>query len=144
MTGFEPVDILRGLYMVTEQLEAGKHEVGNAYGRVVTREGNAAAKELLKSVFRVTDMKWRGIGEIPSSGFTLSDEYSDYDAQTRFDVGDIIQQESPLCIAGEVLQGLKTPDACSAFGKECTPERPLGAPMVSSVGDCSAYYRFNK
>lgn len=144
VTGFEPVDILLGIYMVVKQLEAGQYEVGNAYGRVVSREGNAAAKELLKSVFRITDMKWRGIGEIPSSGFTLSREYADYDAQARFDVADIIQQESPLCIAGEVLQGLKTPDACKAFGKECKPEHPLGAPMVSSEGTCSAYYRFKK
>ena len=144
VTGFEPVDILRGIFMVTEQLEAGRHEVGNAYSRVVSREGNTAAKELLRSVFRVSDMKWRGIGEIPSSGFTLSSEYADFDAERRFEVGDIIQQESPLCIAGEVLQGLKTPDACTAFGKECRPEHPLGAPMVSSEGACSAYYRFKK
>jgi hydrogenase expression/formation protein HypD len=144
VTGFEPVDILRGIFMATEQLEAGKHEVENAYSRVVTREGNLAAKELLRSVFRVVNMKWRGIGEIPYSGFALAGEYEDYDAQKRFDVGDIVQQESPLCIAGEVLQGLKTPDSCPAFGTECRPEHPLGAPMVSSEGACSAYYRFKK
>ena len=144
VTGFEPVDILKGIYMLSRQLEAGRHEVENAYGRAVTREGNTAARELLKSVFRVTDMKWRGIGVIPSSGFTLRDDYADFDALSRFDVGDILQQESPLCIAGEVLQGMKTPDECSAFGKECKPEHPLGAPMVSSEGACSAYYRFKK
>ena len=144
VTGFEPVDIMQGIYMVTKQLEEGKHEVGNAYGRVVTREGNKAARELLRTVFRVSDMKWRGIGEIPSSGFSLSEDYSVYDAEAKFDVGDIIQKESPLCIAGEVLQGVKTPDACSAFGDQCRPEHPLGAPMVSSEGACSAYYRFKK
>jgi hydrogenase expression/formation protein HypD len=144
VTGFEPVDILQGIYMVSKQLETSKHEVENAYGRVVSKEGNPAAKELLNTVFDVCDMKWRGIGEIPKSGFSLSTDYADYDAQEKFDVGDLIQQESPLCIAGEILQGLKTPDECSAFGKQCTPEHPLGAPMVSSEGACSAYYRFKK
>lgn len=142
VTGFEPVDILRGIYMVVKQLEAGKYEVENAYGRVVSKQGNPAAKELLKTVFTVKNMKWRGIGEIPDSGFALSSPFSEFDAETRFDVGDLVQLESPLCIAGEILQGWKTPDACSAFGKQCTPEHPLGAPMVSSEGACSAYYRF--
>jgi len=142
VTGFEPVDILQGIYMVTRQLESGRHEVENAYGRAVTKQGNQAAKELLKTVFSVTDMKWRGIGEIPASGFSLRGEFAELDAAIRFDVGDLVLQESPLCIAGEILQGLKTPDACSAFGRQCTPEHPLGAPMVSSEGACSAYYRF--
>ena len=144
VTGFEPVDILRGINMVVEQLESGQYKVENAYGRVVTEQGNKPAKELLKSVFRISDMKWRGIGEIPASGFSLSKEFSKFDAELKFDVGEIKQQESRLCIAGEVLQGLKNPDACRAFGQECTPEHPLGAPMVSSEGACSAYYRFKK
>ena len=144
VTGFEPVDILQGISMVVEQLEAGRHIVENAYGRAVTREGNIRAKELMKAVFKITDMKWRGIGRIPLSGFSLRPEYAGYDAEGRFDVGNIIQKESSLCIAGEILQGLKTPDACTAFGKQCTPEHPLGAPMVSSEGACSAYYRFSK
>lgn len=142
VTGFEPVDILKGIYEVVRQLEQGRYEVENAYGRAVRREGNPAARKLLKEVFRVSDMKWRGIGEIQGSGFSLSPEYEAYDAEKIFDVGDIEQQESALCIAGEVLQGRKKPDDCPAFGKECRPEHPLGAPMVSSEGACSAYYRF--
>lgn len=144
VTGFEPVDILNGIYQVVRQLEEGRHEVENAYGRVVTREGNPAARKLLNEVYAITDMKWRGIGNIPKSGFRLTEKYADYDAELIFDVGNIVQQESPLCIAGEVLQGLKKPGDCPAFGRECKPEHPLGAPMVSSEGACSAYYRFRK
>ncbi len=142
VTGFEPVDILQGIYQTIKQLEQGKSEVENAYGRFVTLEGNIAARDLLKDVYNVTDMKWRGIGNIPDSGFRLAEKYADYNAELIFDVGDIVQQESPLCIAGEVLQGLKKPGDCPAFGKKCKPEHPLGAPMVSSEGACSAYYRF--
>lgn len=144
VTGFEPVDILNGIYQVVRQLEKGKYEVENAYGRVVTRKGNPAAKKLLEEVYNIADMKWRGIGNIPDSGFRLAEKYAGFDAELIFDVGDIVQQESPLCIAGEVLQGLKKPGDCPAFGRECKPEHPLGAPMVSSEGACSAYYRFKK
>lgn len=144
VTGFEPVDILKGIYHIVMQLEEGRYEVENAYGRVVTREGNHAAKKLLEDVYDVADMKWRGIGTIPRSGFRLASKYGDFNAERIFDVGDIVQQESPLCIAGEVLQGLKKPGDCPAFGRECKPEHPLGAPMVSSEGACSAYYRFKK
>jgi hydrogenase expression/formation protein HypD len=144
VTGFEPVDILHGIYMVVKQLEAGTFEVDNAYGRAVTKQGNKAARELLSTVFEVADMKWRGIGEIPESGFALRAAFSDMNAETRFDVGDLVLQESPLCIAGEILQGIKIPDQCSAFGKQCMPEHPLGAPMVSSEGACAAYYRYKK
>ncbi len=144
VTGFEPVDILKGICHVVMQLEEGRYEVENAYGRVVSREGNLAARKLLKDVYDVTDMKWRGIGNIPLSGFRLASKYGEFNAEQIFDVGDIVQQESPLCIAGEVLQGLKKPGDCSAFGRECKPEHPLGAPMVSSEGACSAYYRFKK
>ncbi len=142
VTGFEPVDILRGIHQVVKQLEEGRHEVENAYGRVVTRQGNPAAKALLREVFEVSDMKWRGIGMIPKSGFRLAQEYREFDAEKKFDVGDLVQQESSLCIAGEVLQGLKKPGDCPAFGRQCKPEHPLGAPMVSAEGACSAYYRF--
>jgi hydrogenase expression/formation protein HypD len=144
VTGFEPVDILKGIQQAVLQLEEGRHEVENAYGRVVRKEGNPAAREILEQVYEVRDMKWRGIGEIPRSGFGLSADYKDYDAEVKFDTGDIQLQESPLCIAGEVLQGLKKPGDCPAFGKECKPEHPLGAPMVSNEGACSAYYRFKK
>jgi len=136
VTGFEPVDILKGIYQVVKQLEEGRYEVENAYGRVVSRQGNPAARSLLEEVYRVTDMT------IPMSGFRLAPKYEAFSAETKFDVGDIRQQESPLCIAGEVLQGLKKPGDCPAFGGECKPEHPLGAPMVSSEGACSAYFRF--
>jgi hydrogenase expression/formation protein HypD len=142
VTGFEPVDILKGIYQLVSQLEEGRCGVENAYGRVVTRQGNPAARQLLAEVFEVADMKWRGIGIIPRSGFRLVPEYAGFDAEKIFDVGDIIQQESHLCIAGQVLQGLKKPAECAAFGRECRPEHPLGAPMVSSEGACAAYYRF--
>jgi hydrogenase expression/formation protein HypD len=144
VTGFEPVDILQGIYRVIGQLEKGSAEVENAYGRVVTREGNQQAKKLLAEVFEQTDMKWRGIGTIPNSGFRLAPAYEAFNAERIFDVGHIVQQESEKCIAGEVLQGLKKPGDCPAFAKECKPEHPLGAPMVSSEGACAAYYRFKK
>lgn len=144
VTGFEPVDILQGIYRVILQLEKGVSEVENAYGRVVTREGNQQAKKLLAEVFEHMDMKWRGIGPIPGSGFRLAPGYESYNAEKIFDVGHIVQQESEQCIAGEVLQGLKKPGDCTAFARDCKPEHPLGAPMVSSEGACAAYYRFKK
>ena len=144
VTGFEPVDILQGIYMTVKQLEEGRTEVENQYARSVRREGNQPAKQLLSEVFQTIDRKWRGIGSIPMSGYGLRDLFSGFDAEKVFDVGDIEADESPLCIAGQVLQGLKKPHECSAFGKECTPERPLGAPMVSSEGACAAYYHFGR
>jgi len=142
VTGFEPLDVLQGIYMTVRQLEEGRHEVENQYTRCVRREGNVPAQELLRRVFRVSDRAWRGIGDIPSSGYALCDEYEAHDAEKIFDVGAISAQESPLCIAGEILQGLKKPHECAAFGGRCTPEHPLGAPMVSSEGACAAYYHF--
>jgi hydrogenase expression/formation protein HypD len=142
VTGFEPVDILQGIYMAVKQLEEGRYEVENQYARSVRREGNVAAQQLMSQVFERTDRKWRGIGEIPGSGFQLKAEFQEYDAETVFDVASIETQESERCIAGLVLQGLKKPHECSAFRKECTPEHPLGAPMVSSEGACAAYYHY--
>jgi hydrogenase expression/formation protein HypD len=144
VTGFEPVDILQGISMTVKQLEKGKSEVENQYSRSVRRGGNVAAKKLISEVFAVCDRKWRGIGEIPMSGYRLNDEYTDHDAERIFEVGEIKADESPLCIAGLVLQGLKKPHECTAFGRECTPEHPLGAPMVSSEGACAAYYHFGR
>lgn len=144
VTGFEPVDILQGIYMTVKQLEHGRSEVENQYARSVRREGNVPAQQLMAQVFEVTDRKWRGIGEIPRSGYRLRDEYADYDAEKLFDVVSVEVQESPLCIAGLVLQGLKKPHECSAFGTQCMPEHPLGAPMVSSEGACAAYYHYGK
>lgn len=144
ITGFEPVDILQGIFHAVKMLEKGKNNVYNAYSRAVTKDGNGPAKKLLEEIFTVTDRKWRGIGIIPDSGYRLSDPYSQFDAEHIFNVQDMSVHESELCIAGQVLQGLKKPSDCPAFGKECKPEHPLGAPMVSSEGACAAYFRFKK
>jgi hydrogenase expression/formation protein HypD len=144
VTGFEPVDILQGIAMTVRQLEAGRAEVQNQYARSVRREGNVLAQDVMMEIFEPTDRRWRGIGEIPMSGFRINRAYSDYDAEARFDLAAIQAQESPLCIAGLVLQGLKKPQDCPAFGAACTPEFPLGAPMVSSEGACAAYYHFGR
>jgi len=144
VTGFEPVDILQGIYMTVKQLEEGRIAVENQYARSVRREGNIPAKQLMSEVFTVTDRKWRGIGNIPMSGYRLMDEFAAYDAEKIFQVEEIRADESPLCIAGLVLQGLKRPHECPAFAKQCTPEHPLGAPMVSSEGACAAYYHFGR
>ena len=142
VTGFEPVDILKGIMETVRLLENGKTETANAYERAVTFEGNKGAQAIINQVFEECDRKWRGIGTIPNSGWRLSPEYKDYDAESRFDVTGITPEESPLCIAGQILQGLKKPTDCSAFGKECTPQSPLGATMVSSEGACAAYHRY--
>jgi hydrogenase expression/formation protein HypD len=110
----------------------------------VRKEGNIEAKKIINTVFEIADRKWRGIGLIPKSGYKLKDEFSEFDAEKIFDVGDIEVDEPEICIAGEVLQGLKTPLECKAFGKECTPENPLGAPMVSTEGACAAYFHYKK
>jgi hydrogenase expression/formation protein HypD len=141
-TGFEPVDLVKGILAAIKQLEAGRHEVENAYARLVTFEGNQPAQKLINKVFEECDRKWRGIGMIPLSGWRLRPEFTDFDAEKRFDVGAIDTKESPLCISGLILQGRKKPNECPAFGKECTPERPLGATMVSSEGACAAYYKY--
>jgi len=142
VTGFEPLDLLQGILTTVETLEAGRHGVDNQYARAVSREGNVHAVELLHKVFDVCDRPWRGIGVIPQSGYRLSGAFKDFDAEQRFDVGGVSADEPAECIAGEVLQGLKKPAECGAFGKQCTPEQPLGAPMVSSEGACAAYYLY--
>lgn len=144
VTGFEPLDILQGILATVRQLEEGRAEVENAYKRAVTFAGNLPAQRMIQQVFEECDRKWRGIGTIPMSGWRLRPEYADFDAEKRFDVAAIQPEESPLCIAGLVLQGLKKPNECPAFGKECTPEHPLGATMVSSEGACAAYYRYRR
>lgn len=144
VTGFEPVDLLRGVLACVRQLEAGRFEVENAYERAVTLEGNRPAQAVIERVFQPVDRKWRGIGLIPQSGWGLRPEFSEFDAEARFAVGEISAQESPLCIAGEILQGLKKPPQCPAYGKQCTPQTPLGAPMVSAEGACAAYYRYHR
>ncbi len=142
VTGFEPLDITHGLLMVLRQLEAGRVEVENAYPRVVTYQGNRQALAVIDQVFETCDRKWRGIGMIPASGWRLRPELAAFDAEKRFPVGEIQPEESPVCIAGQILQGLKKPRECPAFGGLCTPEHPLGATMVSSEGACAAYYRY--
>jgi hydrogenase expression/formation protein HypD len=144
VTGFEPLDILQGVHMLVKQLEEGRAEVENQYARSVRRPGNQPAQALMARVFRVVPRKWRGVGEIPASGFAFTDEYADYDAATRFGVAEQTTEEDPECISGLILQGLKKPNECPAFGKRCTPEHPLGATMVSSEGACAAYYRYRR
>ena len=144
VTGFEPLDVLEGIRRVLAQLEDGRAELENAYPRAVSSEGNLAAQAVIHDVFTTCDRAWRGIGTIPSSGWRLADEYAHYDAELRFDVTDIHAEESPLCRSGEVLQGIIKPNQCGAFGEECSPRRPLGAPMVSSEGACAAYYQFRR
>ena len=144
VTGFEPLDLLDGIRRAVVQLEAGKYEVENAYGRVVTFDGNQAAQKLLAEVFEVTDRAWRGIGVIPKSGWKLSEAYREFDAEERFHITGIHTQESALCRSGEVLRGAIKPAECGAFGKECTPRHPLGATMVSSEGACAAYFNYGR
>lgn len=144
VTGFEPLDLVQGIRMCVRQLEEDRAEVENAYTRAVTREGNGPAQALIAEVFEVCDRKWRGIGTIPASGYRLRPEFAAYDAERRFEVGDVETEESAVCIAGEILKGLKKPTDCPAFGAECTPDIPLGATMVSTEGACAAYYRYRR
>jgi hydrogenase expression/formation protein HypD len=144
VTGFEPLDILEGIRHTVHQLERGESYLDNAYARAVPPEGNLAARKLLSEVFTVTDRGWRGIGVIPDSGWRLSETYRDFDAEYRFQVGDIHTDESAVCRSGEVLQGLIKPHECAAFGTQCTPRNPLGATMVSSEGACAAYYLYRR
>jgi hydrogenase expression/formation protein HypD len=144
ITGFEPLDLLEGVLRAVQQLEAGRGEVENAYARAVRPEGNRASRRLIEDVFEVCDRKWRGVGLIPRSGFRLRDEFRDHDAERLFQVDDIETQESTVCISGEVLKGLKKPHDCPAFGKQCTPQTPLGATMVSAEGACAAYYAYGR
>jgi len=142
VTGFEPLDLVQGAYMTLAALEEGRFGVENQYSRSVTRDGNLPAQALLSEVFEVCDRAWRGIGEIPRSGYRLSQAYAAFDAERRFGVERTSARESPDCAAGRVLQGLLKPRQCAAFGKQCTPDHPLGAPMVSSEGACAAYYQY--
>lgn len=144
VTGFEPVDILHGLYTCVRQLEEGRAEVENQYSRVVSREGNVPAQRLMREVFEVSDRNWRGIGVIPASGLALNADYRAFDAEQRFALSPAPAAPAAPCIAGLVLQGVKRPLECPAFAAACTPEHPLGAPMVSSEGACAAYYHHRR
>ena len=144
VTGFEPLDILDGILMTVSQLEEGRHEVENQYARATRRGGNRPAQERIIEVFEVVNRQWRGLGEIPASGFQLRGRFQKYDANRRFPFSGVVAQESPECISGLILQGLKKPHECPAFAVKCTPENPLGAPMVSSEGACAAYYHYGR
>jgi hydrogenase expression/formation protein HypD len=144
ITGFEPLDLLDGVLRTVRQLEAGEATVENQYSRVVSRDGNTAARDLIWSAFEVCDRKWRGIGAIPKSGLRLRWELRDWDAERRFDVGAIETLEPAACISGQVLRGLKKPHDCPSFGTTCTPEHPLGATMVSAEGACAAYHAYGR
>jgi hydrogenase expression/formation protein HypD len=144
VTGFEPIDVLEGIRRAVIQLEANEAKIENAYERIVTFEGNIAAQKMLAEVFETIDRAWRGIGVIPNSGWTLNENYRDFDAEYKYDVTGIVAHESSLCHSGEVLQGMIKPHECPAFGKECTPRKPLGATMVSSEGACAAYYNYGR
>jgi hydrogenase expression/formation protein HypD len=144
ITGFEPVDILQGLYRCIRQLEEGRFEVENEYRRVVKKEGNLPAQQLMQSVFDTVDRNWRGLGMITKGGLALKAEYNDWNAEMRFSVSFISAPESSDCHSGEVLQGLIKPAQCPHFGNRCTPEQPLGATMVSSEGACAAYFNYRR
>jgi hydrogenase expression/formation protein HypD len=144
VTGFETVDILEGMLMAVEQLESGRFEVENQYVRSVTRDGTVPARTIVSQVFELVDRKWRGIGAIPRSGLGLKPEFSDFDAELRFGLSDLVVNEPLECRAGDVLRGKLKPFECPAFGTLCTPERPLGAPMVSSEGACAAYFNYGR
>lgn len=141
-TGFEPLDLVQGILMCVKQLEAGEYRLENQYGRVVQSEGNLKAQEVIQSVFEVSDRSWRGIGRIPMSGYELREDYRAFDARYRFDTEERQTSENPVCIAGDILKGTKKPVDCPAFGTLCKPEKPQGAPMVSSEGACAAYYHY--
>jgi hydrogenase expression/formation protein HypD len=142
VTGFEPLDVLTGIERCLAQLDAGRAEVENAYARVVREDGNAAARGALEQVFEVVDREWRGLGVLPASGLAPRAAYARFDAARRFPCTLAPAVEPAVCIAGEILRGRKRPDECAAFGSRCTPEHPLGAPMVSGEGACAAYYRY--
>ena len=143
ITGFEPLDLVQGIYMAVKQLEENRFELENQYARVVKKEGNIAAKNVIQQVFEIGTREWRGIGEIPNSGYVIKAKYSNFDAETKFKISHIKVPENSACIAGEILRGIKKPIECPQFGKTCNPSNPLGAPMVSSEGACAAYYHFS-
>jgi hydrogenase expression/formation protein HypD len=143
ITGFEPLDLVQGIYMAVKQLEEGCYKVENQYSRAVKEEGNLAAIKVINQVFEIGNREWRGIGEIPDSGYVLTKAFKSFDAESKFGISNIKVPENPDCMAGEILRGIRKPKECSQFGKVCNPSNPLGAPMVSSEGACAAYYHFS-
>jgi len=143
VTGFEPLDLLQGILMTVRQLEEGRHEVENQYSRIVVKEGNLSAQDIINKVFEVTDRAWRGLDTIPKSGYAIKENYATYDATKKINIDIEKASESKECMAGDIMKGIIKPNECPAFGKKCTPQNPLGAPMVSSEGACAAYYHFS-
>jgi hydrogenase expression/formation protein HypD len=144
VTGFEPLDLLKGILATVTQLERGEARVENGYPRAVVQEGNPSALKMIEDVFAVSDRSWRGLGEIPQSGYTLSPRYAGFDAEQIFEVAGLSVKEPEECQAGLVLQGRLRPTDCPEFGARCTPEHPLGATMVSSEGACAAYFHYRR
>ena len=142
--GFEPVDLLQAVLMLVEQLEEGRAELQNQYARSVSRSGNLPAQKIMEEIFEVCDRKWRGIGTIAQSGYRLRSDFAAFDAEQLFGIEGVEVQEPAECISALVLQGRKKPPDCAAFGVRCTPESPLGAPMVSAEGACAAYYQYRR
>ncbi len=143
VTGFEPLDLVQGIYMAIKQLEKGQFKLENQYSRIVKEFGNKAAIDVINTIFEIGNREWRGIGEIPNSGYVIKEAYRKYDAEAKFNISNIKVPENSKCMAGEILRGIKKPNECSEFGKTCKPANPLGAPMVSSEGACAAYYHFS-
>jgi hydrogenase expression/formation protein HypD len=143
VTGFEPVDLLQGILMAVHQLEQGEYKVENQYARSVQREGNKLAQDTIHKVFTTGDRVWRGIGNIPQSGYEVSEAYKNFNARIKFKIDIPVAEENKECISGDIMKGLKKPKQCPNFGTKCKPEHPLGAPMVSSEGACAAYYHYS-
>lgn len=143
VTGFEPLDVLQGILMVVRQLENKKHKVENQYARIVREEGNIEAQKVIFEVFETQNQAWRGIGEIPNSGYRVRKKYINFDATKKFNINIKKTFENPNCISGKIMKGIKKPFECKQFGEKCKPTNPLGAPMVSSEGACAAYYHFS-
>jgi hydrogenase expression/formation protein HypD len=142
VTGFEPVDLLQGILMAVKQLENGEFKVENQYARSVMPQGNLIAQKTILQVFEVNDRVWRGIGNIPQSGYDVRNDFKKYNAREKFNIDIIPAEENKECISGDIMKGLKKPKQCPNFGTKCKPEHPLGAPMVSSEGACAAYYHY--
>ncbi|MEX0275140.1 MAG: hydrogenase formation protein HypD, partial [Flavobacteriaceae bacterium] len=143
VTGFEPLDVLQGILMVIRQLEQSESKVENQYARIVREQGNPDAQSVIFEVFDIQHQTWRGIGEIPDSGYAVKEKYADFDANRKFNIDIVEAPENPECISGMIMKGIKKPYECAQFGKKCKPSNPLGAPMVSSEGACAAYYHFS-
>jgi hydrogenase expression/formation protein HypD len=144
VTGFEPVDLLQGILMAVQQLEHGEYKVENQYARTVQKEGNLLARETIDEVFETGNRSWRGIGEIPMSGYEVNEKYRNYNARIKFSLANTVADPDNGCISGEIMKGQKKPCQCPHFGRGCSPEHPIGAPMVSSEGACAAYYQYQQ